>query len=407
MLSFQILAFAFAIAPSLVSAALFPPDSLVKVIDAKGFKKAMKKNDTSMVAFVAPWCGHCQNMAPEYSKAALGLYPLIPTYAVNCDAEKNKQLCAEQGVTGFPTIKLFPRGNILPPLDYVSDRTSSGFYYFAKGGIPKVVKMLVYDYEFEPWIEKHKSKPRALLLKKGKKTPLLWTVLANKYAGQVEFGTRLDRKGKMSVEMGLEAGDKTVSKVLLYPAGSTKFIVYEGIQKHDSLSKFLDSVLSGTADLSAVLEELKTEELVIDDKELEIERKQEAQKIALMHGGFGSLIDFEQAIKDTAGRNFHGSHGYEGIMGGIPEHLKKKPSDAPSLETEGETTTPYSTQKEDEAEPIVEDKTGLVEEEQILDQVVLEAAKNLDTEASPEGCQDASSQAGQGVCSTERPKDEL
>ena len=44
MLSPQILAFAFALAPSLVSAALFPPDSLVKVIDAKGFKKAMKAN---------------------------------------------------------------------------------------------------------------------------------------------------------------------------------------------------------------------------------------------------------------------------------------------------------------------------------------------------------------------------
>lgn len=44
MLSPQILALAFALAPSLVSAALFAPDSLVKVIDAKGFKKAMKAN---------------------------------------------------------------------------------------------------------------------------------------------------------------------------------------------------------------------------------------------------------------------------------------------------------------------------------------------------------------------------
>lgn len=35
-------------------------------------------------------------MAPEYSKAALGLYPLVPAYAVDCDAAKNKQLCAEQ-----------------------------------------------------------------------------------------------------------------------------------------------------------------------------------------------------------------------------------------------------------------------------------------------------------------------
>jgi hypothetical protein len=33
-------------------------------------------------------------MIPEYSKAALGLHPLIPAYAVDCD--ENRALCAEQ-----------------------------------------------------------------------------------------------------------------------------------------------------------------------------------------------------------------------------------------------------------------------------------------------------------------------
>lgn len=45
-------------------------------------------------------------MAPEFSKAALGLYPLVPMYNIDCDAQKNKALCAEQGVQGFPTIKV-------------------------------------------------------------------------------------------------------------------------------------------------------------------------------------------------------------------------------------------------------------------------------------------------------------
>lgn len=48
-------------------------------------------------------------MAPEFSKAALGVYPMIPFYAVDCDKQSNKQLCAEQGVQGFPTIKARPR----------------------------------------------------------------------------------------------------------------------------------------------------------------------------------------------------------------------------------------------------------------------------------------------------------
>ena len=37
-----------ALTPSLASAALFPKDSLVKQIDAKGFKKVMKENVSAM-----------------------------------------------------------------------------------------------------------------------------------------------------------------------------------------------------------------------------------------------------------------------------------------------------------------------------------------------------------------------
>ena len=45
-------------------------------------------------------------MAPEFSKAALGVYPFITFYNVDCDDSKNKQLCSEQGVQGFPTVKV-------------------------------------------------------------------------------------------------------------------------------------------------------------------------------------------------------------------------------------------------------------------------------------------------------------
>ncbi len=48
---------------------------------------------------------HCQKLAPEFDKAALGVYPMIPFYAVDCDKPNNKKLCAEQGVQGFPTLK--------------------------------------------------------------------------------------------------------------------------------------------------------------------------------------------------------------------------------------------------------------------------------------------------------------
>lgn len=104
----------------------------------------------------------------------------------------------------------------------------------------------------------------------------------------------------------------------------------QGIQKHDSLSKFFDSVLDGTADLTILNKQAAEEEFVPDEELLEIERKQEAQKIALAHGGFTELIDFEEAIKNGAGADFHAKNGYPGMMGGAPP----KQSDAKAKEEE-------------------------------------------------------------------------
>lgn len=42
-------------------------------------------------------------MVPEYSKAALGLNPLIPLYAVDCD--ENRPLCAEQARLSDPVVR--------------------------------------------------------------------------------------------------------------------------------------------------------------------------------------------------------------------------------------------------------------------------------------------------------------
>jgi protein disulfide-isomerase A6 len=310
---------------------MFPKDSLVKMLDHKTFKTAMKKNETSMVAFVAPWCGHCKNLVPEYSKAALGLYPLVPMYAVNCHAEKNKKFCAEQGVEGFPTIKLFPRGKSLPPMPYNEERSASALYYFATRRIPKHVDKLYYVEDIPKWVSdsSRTSKHRALLLTKEKKMPLLWQVLGNKYAGtDLAFASHRDKKGKSSVKLGYEVGGKKEAKVLLYPAGSETPLFYKGVNKFESLSKFFDSVLDGTVDLSELAEETKNEEYVEDESEAEIARKQEAQRIALMHGGFTDIIDFEKAMLE-GGANYHDSAGYGGMMGSVPEHLKKKKEDVP------------------------------------------------------------------------------
>jgi thiol oxidase len=92
------------------------PDTLFKgpgvtILDRQGVQAI--RNDKSgatgwVVAFYAPWCGHCRHYAPEFKKfgAALqGRYPNIKAGAVSCTAER--KACDENQVKGYPTVKSF------------------------------------------------------------------------------------------------------------------------------------------------------------------------------------------------------------------------------------------------------------------------------------------------------------
>ncbi|KAN0128743.1 thioredoxin protein disulfide isomerase [Lactarius tabidus] len=333
----HLLTLTLALVPSYVSAALYPKNSQVKMIDARGFKNAMKENRTSVVAFVASWCGHCKAMIPEYSKAALGLHPLIPAYAVDCD--ENRALCAEQGVKGFPTVKLFPRGKDQAPILFQhSERTASAFFYFATRRVPHKNKKLYHLEEIEPWVNNKIDQTRVMLLSKAKDIPLMWKVLANKYRDDFAFANHRDRKGKSSVALGYEAGTKKESKILIYPAGSTKPVLFEGTLKYDSISKFFDSILDGTVNLSSPSSQAQEETYEPTPEEEEIERKQEAQRLELLHGGFSNMIDFEEALKKH-GPDFHGPDGYGASLGDKPKKGEK-------ADTEEETQDEYEREED-------------------------------------------------------------
>jgi len=230
---------------------MFYKNSPVKMLEAKSFKKAMRENQTSIVAFVAPWCGHCKNLVPEYEKAAKSFNGLVQFYAVDCDAEENKLLCGQQGVQGFPTVKLFPRGSRAPVIEYQGERTSKALFSWAMNQIPHGVRKLKSHSDITKWAEQPSDKPHALLLNKSStKLPLLWKVIANKYSHRMRFGNFHDEGGSYFQSLGIEGDSKSDNKVLFFAPGSTDPVLYEGVMKQKELSEFIVAVIKGNADLT-------------------------------------------------------------------------------------------------------------------------------------------------------------
>jgi len=56
-------------------------------------------------------CGHCKALAPTYDKLGLAFAKAEDVIIAKVDADAEKTLGSKFGVSGYPTLKYFPKGS--------------------------------------------------------------------------------------------------------------------------------------------------------------------------------------------------------------------------------------------------------------------------------------------------------
>ncbi|MEE6512456.1 hypothetical protein FKM82_019459 [Ascaphus truei] len=87
--------------------------------------QVLNSEDVWLVEFYAPWCGHCKTLEPEWAAAATEVQEQtkgkVKLAAV--DGTVSQVLTSRYGIRGFPTIKIFQKGE--DPVDYDGGRTKA------------------------------------------------------------------------------------------------------------------------------------------------------------------------------------------------------------------------------------------------------------------------------------------
>jgi len=102
----------------------------VKVLVGKSFQEVV--NDASkdvFVEFYAPWCGHCQKLAPIWEKLGDTFKDVTDVMIAKIDYTINEVPGIK--ITGFPTIKLF-RKHDNKVVDYLAERHLDKLIYFIR-----------------------------------------------------------------------------------------------------------------------------------------------------------------------------------------------------------------------------------------------------------------------------------
>ena len=129
---------------ALITFGISASSSVLDIGPANFENVVLQSNKPAFVEFYAPWCGHCQKLAPILEQLADKFaFAKGKVSIAKVDADENKDLGRRFGVQGFPTLKWFD-GKSNVPEDYKGGRDleSLSAFIIEKTGIKVKTKKI-------------------------------------------------------------------------------------------------------------------------------------------------------------------------------------------------------------------------------------------------------------------------
>ncbi|KAG8867474.1 hypothetical protein FRC20_005663 [Serendipita sp. 405] len=142
-----------------------PPPQAVVSGDVGNFREVvMDPKKDVLVAFTAPWCGHCKSMKPILEKVAQTFKPEKNCVIVNFDADaaQNKGIAKDYSIGSYPTLKFFPRSDSPFSSSPLESDTSSQKVFANYGKHPIPYNQARTEADFVAFLNEHCGTNRAV-----------------------------------------------------------------------------------------------------------------------------------------------------------------------------------------------------------------------------------------------------